>query len=132
LTNDFDTAFKDIKAYIDKMKRSSEPFAFLTFQKLSCLLPLFIQRPFNDFLITKATAVVSNAPGPRIRTCIAGAKMQQAIGFPPFLGELGVGISTNSVMETVVISISADRAVVPDTSVIIKLFEKHFDKFIDN
>lgn len=113
-------------------KNSSMPYAFQAFQKMTCSLPLLIQKPLNDFFISKATAVVSNAPGPRIRTKICGQEMIQGIGFPPFLGDLGVGICTNSVANNVTVCISADKALVEDTKEVILIYERHFEKFIND
>lgn len=58
--------------------------------------------------------------------------MIQGIGFPPFLGDLGVGICTNSVANNVTVCISADKALVEDTKEVILIYERHFERFIND
>jgi hypothetical protein len=95
------------------LKNSGQPFAFQFVNRLTCSMPVIFQQAFNDFLISRATAVISNAPGPRINTNICGQEMIQAVGFPPFLGDLGVGICTNTVGQNITVCITADEALVP-------------------
>lgn len=100
--------------------------------KASCTIPVIFQQKINDIMISKATLVLSNAPGPRIQTEICGSKLLSGIGFPPFLGSLGVGICTNTIADAITICITADTALVSkeDTKKIMRLYESHFERFL--
>lgn len=130
LNKNFDKAAEFVKKTIQYMKSSGEPFAFYYMNKSTCNLPVVLQHPINNLMVSKATCVISNIPGPKQPFDMYGAKGITASGYPPFLGPLGIGICTVSIAENMTISITADTALCPDTKKFMGYYERALDKFI--
>lgn len=130
LETDFEKALKHVKKEMNKMKNSSQPFAFRYMNMITCQLPLVLQQPVFELMISKATCIFTNAPGPREDIEILGTKLIQAQGFAPFLGELGVGVVANGISNRMSIGVSADVAITTETKEIVRMFEEEYERFI--
>jgi WS/DGAT/MGAT family acyltransferase len=72
------------------------------------------ERQLIDLFSRKATAVVTNVPGPRQKLHLAGAQLTQMMFWVPQSGRIGLGFSILSYDHEVCIGITADAGLVPD------------------
>ena len=104
----------------------------VTFGALSAvgLAPARVQRPILDILSRKATAVLTNVPGPQHDLYLAGARLLEQMFWVPQSGTIGMGISILSYNGQVQFGMIADRNLVPDPDAIIARFAGEFEKLL--
>jgi hypothetical protein len=115
---------------MEELKASRQ--ATVTFGFLSALGmgPSSIQKPVIDVLSEKATAVLTNVPGPQHPLYLAGSKMSEMMFWVPQNGNIGLGISILSYDGKVFFGLMCDRGIVPDPQSIIARFRPEFDKLL--
>ncbi len=75
----------------------------------------------------KATAVMTNVPGPRAPVYFAGAKLEQGMFWVPRSAGLALGVSLLSYDGRVWLGIATDAGVIPDPEVVLDGFYEEFD-----
>jgi len=75
----------------------------------------------------KATAVMTNVPGPRQVRYIAGKAIDGIMFWVPQSGKLGLGVSIMSYNNEVLLGIATDAGLVPDPETIITAFHEEFE-----
>lgn len=75
----------------------------------------------------KATAVVTNVPGPRQQLYLCGQPISDMLFWVPQAGRLGLGISIASYNGQVRLGVTTDAALVPDPSEIVRAFHQELD-----
>ena len=75
----------------------------------------------------KATAVMTNVPGPRETIYMAGAPIREIMFWVPQSGRLGLGVSILSYAGNVTIGVATDVGLVPDPDQIIAGFNQEFE-----
>jgi diacylglycerol O-acyltransferase len=115
-----------IKKEMDELKRSPE--AVLAFGVLSVmgLAPIEVERLGLRFFGSKATAVLTNVPGPREPLYLAGRKLDRVMFWVPQSGRLGLGISILSYAGGVMLGVATDEGLVADPERIVAAFEREF------
>ena len=115
-----------IKKEMDELKRSPE--ALIAFGVLNVMgfAPVEVERLGLRFFGSKATAVLTNVPGPRDPLYLAGRKLERAMFWVPQSGHLGLGISILSYAGGVMLGVATDEGLVPDPEKIVEGFEKEF------
>lgn len=116
-----------IKKEMDELKRSPE--AMIAFGLLTLLgyAPVEVEQLGLRFFGSKATAVLTNVPGPRQPLFMAGRKITQVMFWVPQSGHLGLGISILSYDGGVRLGIATDAGLVPDPERIVEAFKVEFD-----
>jgi len=114
---------KELKSRMDALKSSSE--AVVTFGILNAL---GMASPDIESLAvkvfgSKATAVMTNVPGPRQELYLAGKAMRSMMFWVPQSGRLGLGVSILSYAGQVRLGVATDAALVPDPETIIAAFQ---------
>lgn len=94
------------------------------------VMPGLVQQQVLDLLARKATAVVTNVPGPRQVLYLAGARLTQLMFWVPQSGDIGIGISILSYAGSVQIGLITDRNFVPDPEDIVTRFRPEFEKVL--
>lgn len=89
--------------------------------------PAVLQKPALDIFSRKASAVLTNVPGPQQPLYIAGARMRDMMFWVPQNGTIGVGISILSYNGKVFFGLIADRLRVPEPQAIIRHFGREFE-----
>jgi WS/DGAT/MGAT family acyltransferase len=119
-----------VHARMEELKSSKQ--AAVTFGFLSALGmgPSSLQKPVIDLLSEKATAVLTNVPGPQKPLYLAGSKMSEMMFWVPQNGNIGLGISILSYNGKVFFGLIADRRIVPDPQSIIAQFQPEFEKLL--
>jgi len=83
-----------------------------------------------DIFGSKATAVMTNVPGPRQRIYLAGSPIRQIMFWVPQAGHLGLGVSIFSYAGDVLIGIAVDAGLTPDPDTIIDSFHVEFNDLL--
>jgi diacylglycerol O-acyltransferase / wax synthase len=110
------------------LKRSAEPVVVYAILRLLGLVPLAVQKLVVKIFGTKATAVMTNVPGPREVLYLAGTPIQELFFWVPQSGKLGLGISIISYAGHVRLGLASDAGLVPDPEVIVQGFHEEFEE----
>jgi WS/DGAT/MGAT family acyltransferase len=92
--------------------------------------PKLVQASAMKVLSKKATAVMSNVPGPQQPLYMGGAKMSELMFWVPQSGSVGMGVSIFSYNGRVHFGLRTDARVVRDPDTIIKRFKGEFEKVL--
>lgn len=92
--------------------------------------PSALQQPILDVLSEKATAVLTNVPGPGKPMYLGGVKMREIMFWVPQNGTIGLGISILSYNNQVFFGLMADRRLVPNPNDVIRYFKPEFEKLM--
>ncbi len=92
--------------------------------------PHVVQTLALDFLARKASAVMTNVPGPQQPIYLAGARVTRLMVWVPQSGDIGVGVSILSYDGGVQFGLIADQALCADPQQIIDRFEPEFEKLV--
>jgi hypothetical protein len=78
----------------------------------------------------KATAVLTNVPGPPIPLYLAGQPIDSLMFWVPQSGRLGLGISILSYAGNIYLGIASDAGLVPDPDEILLGFYAEYDELL--
>ena len=118
----------DLKERMEAIKGSPE--AIVTFGILTAMGsgPSQVQDLGVGIFGAKATAVMTNVPGPRQTIYLAGAPIRGIQFWVPQSGRLGLGVSILSYAGQVTLGIATDAGLVPDPEAIIRDFHAEFEQ----
>src|SRR6266851_1910543 len=117
---------RSIKKEMDELKRSPEALVAYGLLNLMGFAPVEVERLGLRFFGSKASAVLTNVPGPREPLYLAGRKLDRVMFWVPQSGRLGLGISILSYAGGVMLGVATDEGLVPDPEKIVEAFEKEF------
>jgi diacylglycerol O-acyltransferase / wax synthase len=112
-----------IKKEMDELKGSPEALVAFGLLSLMGLAPVEVEQLGLRFFGSKATAVLTNVPGPRQPLYLAGRKINKVMFWVPQSGHLGLGISILSYDGGVMLGIATDAGLVPDPERIVETFK---------
>jgi diacylglycerol O-acyltransferase / wax synthase len=117
----------DLKQRMEAIKDSPE--ALVTFGVLHAmgLVTSQLQDAGVSLFGSKATAVMTNVPGPRETIYLAGAPVRELMFWVPQSGRLGLGVSIISYAGQVRLGVATDAGLVPDPDAIIGAFQDEFE-----
>jgi WS/DGAT/MGAT family acyltransferase len=92
--------------------------------------PKAIQNAVLSLFTSKATAVMTNVPGPNEALYMAGSKMKQIMFWVPQSGDIGLGVSILSYAGGVQFGVITSKKLCPQPQQIIDRFGNEFDKLI--
>jgi diacylglycerol O-acyltransferase / wax synthase len=115
-----------IKKEMDELKRSPEALVAFGVLNVMGLAPVEVERLGLRFFGSKATAVLTNVPGPREPLYLAGRRLDRVMFWVPQSGRLGLGISILSYAGGVMLGVATDEGLVADPEKIVDAFEKEF------
>lgn len=92
--------------------------------------PRQVQAEIQNYFSRKATAVMSNVPGPQAPLYLAGSRLEQCMFWVPQSGDIGIGVSILSYNGGVQFGIVTDDALVTDPDRIIERFAPEFEKLV--
>lgn len=110
------------------LKRSYEAPVVLGVLHAMGLAPLPLQRLVERIFGAKATAVMTNVPGPRETLYLGGSTIEDIFFWVPQSGRLGLGISILSYDQRVRLGVATDAGLVPDPGGIIDGFHRELDE----
>jgi len=91
------------------------------------LAPGVVQSPALGFLTRKASAVMTNVPGPSKALYLAGARIKRLMFWVPQSGDIGVGVSILSYDGGVQFGLITDRNLCADPQRVIDRFQPEFE-----
>ncbi|MBP6903204.1 MAG: wax ester/triacylglycerol synthase family O-acyltransferase [Burkholderiaceae bacterium] len=117
-----------VRARMAELKGSYQPLLAFGVLALSGLLVKPVQDLVLNLFAKKATAVMTNVPGPREPLHFCGATLRQTLFWVPASGNIGVGVSILSYAGGVQFGLITDEALCPEPQAIIERFEPEFQQ----
>ena len=119
-----------LKKRMDGIKASPEAMVNFGILNVVGASPTQIADQIVNLFGSKATAVMTNVPGPRMPLYLAGSKVDNMIFWVPQSGRLGLGVSILSYDSKVTLGVVTDAGLVPDPQKIIDGFHAEFDALL--
>jgi diacylglycerol O-acyltransferase / wax synthase len=114
---------REVKMRMDAIKHSHEgPIAYGMLSAIG-MTPPAVEDQLIGFFTDKASAVVTNVPGPRKRVYFAGTPVRGVLVWAPCSGSIGMTVSIFSYAGEVTVGFMADIGLVPETQPLVDAFE---------
>ncbi len=111
------------------LKSSLQPVLAFGLMAAAGLLRPEQQRLLNDFQ-RKATAVMTNVPGPSAPLQFCGSRVDRVMFWVPQSGDVGVGVSLLTYAGQVQFGLLTDAGLCPDPQAIVDAFEPEFQQLL--
>ena len=112
------------------LKTSYEPAVTLGLFAALGYLPKVVQDQLFNLLLSRATAVMTNVPGPSEPLTVAGSVLRQSLFWVPQTGDMGMGVSIFSYAGCVQFGLITDAALTPNPEAVVSRFPEEFDKYL--
>jgi diacylglycerol O-acyltransferase / wax synthase len=113
-----------------ELKGSYQPLLAFAVLALSGMFIKPVQDAVLGMFAKKATAVMTNVPGPVKPLMFCGSTLRQNMFWVPASGDVGVGVSILSYGGGVQFGLITDRKLCPEPQMIIDRFEPEFEKLL--
>jgi WS/DGAT/MGAT family acyltransferase len=114
---------QEAKRRMDAIKHSHEgPISYGILSAIGATPPAVEDRLIG-FFTQKASAVVTNVPGPREQVYVAGTPVQGVLVWAPCSGSIGMTVSIFSYMGEVTVGFMTDTGLVPDPQPLVDAFD---------
>jgi WS/DGAT/MGAT family acyltransferase len=123
---------RELKRRMDAIKASSEPMVIYGLLNAVGLTGPRIESVALQLFGSKATAVMTNVPGPREELYLAGKAMRSMMFWVPQSARLGLGVSILSYAGQVRLGVATDSGLVPDPGSIIEAFQNEMSAMMSN
>lgn len=115
---------------MDELKHSYQPLLAYAILSIAGLMIKPVQDSVLNLFAKKATAVMTNVPGPAQPLTFCGSTIGQSIFWVPASGDIGLGISILSYRGGVQFGLISDAKLCPEPQRIIDQFEPEFEKLM--
>jgi hypothetical protein len=115
---------------MEALKGSYQAPIALALLGLAGMVPKVLQEQMLDVLANKATAVMTNVPGPQQPLFMAGGHLDQIMFWVPQSGDIGMGVSILSFNGAVQFGLITDAGRVPDPEHVIAEFRPEFERLL--
>ncbi len=115
-----------LKDRMDDIKRSPEALVAYGILGTIGATPVAVEHVINTIFGMKATAVMTNVPGPREPIYLAGNRIRTLMFWVPTPAHLGLGVSIISYAGQVNVGINTDARLIPDPDEIVSAFDEEF------
>ena len=122
--------FQVIHDRMTELKESPEAAVSIGLLSAAGMLPKEVENTAFRLYHTKATAVLTNVPGPQEQLYFAGSPLQYMMGWVPQAGNLGLGISILSYNGEIMAGVNTDAGLVPHPQEIIAHCEEELAAMI--
>lgn len=129
--NDPVMRFRQVQENMNRLKRSYQAQVTYSLLDLFGRGPDILERRALALLSNKASAVLTNVPGPKEAVYLAGAKLVQPMFWVPQSGNIGIGMSIFSYAGTVQFGITIDRNINADPDAVMGYFRDSFAELKD-
>lgn len=119
-----------VRRRMTELKDSYQPLLAFAVLSVAGLLIKPVQDALLGLFAKKATAVMTNVPGPAVPLKFCGATLRQTMFWVPASGDIGVGVSILSYGGGVQFGLITDKKLCPDPQGIIDRFEPEFEKLL--
>ncbi len=120
----------ELRERMNQIKDSPE--AVVAFGILTAIgsSPEGIQNMAVNMFGSKATAVMTNVPGPREAIYLAGKRIRSCMFWVPQSGRLGLGVSIFSYAGEVLVGFATDQGLIPDPQQLIDGYHEEIDELM--
>jgi WS/DGAT/MGAT family acyltransferase len=119
-----------VRARMGELKASTQPLLAFAILAVAGQMVQPVQDAILGVFAKKATAVMTNVPGPATPLEFCGATLRQTMFWVPASGEIGVGVSILSYAGGVQFGVVTDEALCADPQAIVDRFEPEFEKLL--
>ena len=119
-----------VRARMNELKGSYQPLLAFAVLAVAGLLIKPAQDALLNMFAKKATAVMTNVPGPAKPLKLCGSTLRQTMFWVPQSGNIGVGVSILSYGGGVQFGLITDERLCPKPQEIIDRFEPEFEKLV--
>jgi WS/DGAT/MGAT family acyltransferase len=120
----------EVRRRMDQLKQGYTALLTMGVLGLAGLVPRAVQRRALDLLANKASAVMTNVPGPQHPLYLAGTRVNRMMFWVPQSGNIGVGVSILSYAGGVQFGLITDKRLCDEPQRIIDRFEPEFEKLV--
>lgn len=120
----------EIRARMQALKDSTQATVTLGLLAAVGMGPKALQEQVLDMLANRASAVLTNVPGPQQPLYLQGARLQEIVFWVPQSGDIGMGISIMSYDGGVQFGVITDRAIIADPDQITCRFAEQFEQLL--
>jgi WS/DGAT/MGAT family acyltransferase len=114
---------KAVRARMERVKASPEAVANRWLIKLVGRFPRWLEYGIMQLYGTKATAVLTNVPGPEEKLYLAGSLIEQGLGWVPQVTGIGIGFCVLSYAGSITVGVTTDSGVVDEPAELVAGFE---------
>ena len=119
-----------VRQRMSELKGSYQPLLAFAVLAMSGLFIKPVQDAVLGMFAKKATAVMTNVPGPAVPLKFCGSTLRQTMFWVPASGDIGVGVSILSYGGGVQFGLITDERLCPQPQAIIDRFEPEFQKLL--
>ena len=119
-----------VRARMNELKGGYQPLLAFALLAVAGVLIKPVQHALLGLFAKKATAVMTNVPGPATPLKICGRTLTQVMFWVPASGDIGMGVSILSYAGGVQFGLITDARMCPDPDEIVKRFRPEFDKLL--
>jgi hypothetical protein len=129
LTNPVERVYA-VHTRMAQLKSSTQPLLAYALLSLSGLLAKPVQDSLLNLFARKATAVMTNVPGPAAALTLCGSTLTQPLFWVPASGDIGVGLSILSYAGGVHMGLMTDAMRCEEPQAIVELFAQQFEQLL--
>ena len=119
-----------VRQRMNELKGSYQPLLAFAVLSVAGLMIKPVQDAILNLFAKKATAVMTNVPGPAQPLKLCGSTIRQTIFWVPASGDIGLGVSILSYAGGVQFGLISDEKLCPEPQQIIDRFGPEFDKLL--
>ncbi len=121
---------REVRRRMQELKTSQEALVTLGLLEALGRAPRLLQDQLFEMLLSRASAVMTNVPGPQWELRLESAPVRQVIFWVPQAGTIGIGVSILTYNGQVQFGLMTDTALVPDPEQIVSRFGGEFEKLL--
>jgi WS/DGAT/MGAT family acyltransferase len=119
-----------VRARMNELKGGYQPVLAFALLSVAGLLIKPAQAALLNLFAKKATAVMTNVPGPSTPLQLCGRTLTQVMFWVPQSGDIGMGVSILSYAGGVQFGLITDAQMCPDPDAIVRRFRPEFEKLL--
>ncbi|HEY1131169.1 MAG TPA: wax ester/triacylglycerol synthase family O-acyltransferase [Roseateles sp.] len=119
-----------VRARMSELKGSFQPVMAFGLLSVAGLLIKPVQHAMLNIFARKATAVMTNVPGPAQALQFCGSTVEKVMFWVPQSGDIGMGVSILTYAGRVQFGLITDTGLCPDPEAIITNFAPEFEKLL--
>jgi len=119
-----------VRSRMSELKGSFQPVMAFGLLSIAGLLIKPVQHAMLNLFAKKATAVMTNVPGPAEALKFCGSTVEKVMFWVPQSGDIGMGVSILTYAGRVQFGLITDAGLCPDPEAIIANFAPEFDKLL--
>lgn len=119
-----------VRARMAELKGSFQPIMAFGLLSIAGLLIKPVQHAMLNIFARKATAVMTNVPGPAQPLKFCGSEVERVMFWVPQSGDIGMGVSILTYAGRVQFGLITDEGLCPDPEAIIANFAPEFEKLL--